>query len=446
MKRLTMLFYIVPLFFLTALVGISPQRDVYGEEVDSATKLFQKYQIPESLQHQPIYYFLRRMEWHADIVRSGNWLTATKHPSMPKDSPDWSNICLEFLAPYCNEQDAYVGAALGFCPSFSSDNPSALELALHSNIALYTNEDKIGQFCINGLLWLNFFESGHPSMLWFAIKDHTLFDAADGLGEIRWDKDGNVISDIYKEHGKNFWDKAEFDEEWLGYLKETEEGKSIITSLPDGCNLRICETPKDEKLSQSLNQIIGFDKAVRQGNVLHLIRELGIEETTRVSTGIKQEVYTSFYFYKNSLAQVWLYSYAAEGKSGVVFDYDENNRLRGYMRGIISPIDEQGQTQDFPSYHGNGVYPKYKINGDGIEVKFHPMGHPASYKTFVKNELLGRQAEWDEKGNVISYIDTSSPMPASRSVSKRRLKQATCRAAQCVALKTCLVFKRENDL
>ena len=412
MKRYIMLFCIIPLFFLAALVNSSVRQNVYGEDTDLATKLFQKYQIPETLQHQPICYFLQRMEWHANIVRSGNWLAATRHPSMPKDSPDWSNICLEFLTPYCNERDGYVGAALEFCPSFSSDNPSALELALHSNIALYINEDKIGQFFVNGLLWLNFFESGHPSMLWFAVKDHTLFDAADGLGEIRWDEDGNVISDVYKEHGKKFWDNAGFDEEWLVYLKMTEEGKPISTSLLDGYSLRISETPNDEELSQSLNQIIGFDKAVRQGNILHLIHTLGIEETTRASTGVKQEVYTSFYFHKNSLAQVWLWSYAPGGKSGFVFDYDENNQLRGYMRGIISPIDEQGQMQDFPSFPGNGVYPQYTINGDGIEVKFHPTGYPASYKTFVENELLGRQAEWDEQGNVISYIDTSPPVVA----------------------------------
>ena len=40
-------------------------------------------------------------------------------------------------------------------------------------------------------------------------------------------------------------------------------------------------------------------------------------------------------------------------------------------------------------------------------MKFHPTGYPASYKTFVKGELLGRQVEWDEEGNVLSDIDTS---------------------------------------
>ncbi|MDR3181936.1 MAG: hypothetical protein LBT89_03290 [Planctomycetaceae bacterium] len=54
---------------------------------------------------------------------------------------------------------------------------------------------------------------------------------------------------------------------------------------------------------------------------------------------------------------------------------------------------------------------KFVPCGNGIEVKFHSTGYPASYKTIVKNRLFGRQIEWNEKGEVISDIDIDIPKP-----------------------------------
>jgi hypothetical protein len=117
--------------------------------------------------------------------------------------------------------------------------------------------------------------------------------------------------------------------------------------------------------------------------------------------------------YKNSLAQVWIYFNGIGGDNGYVFEYDEKNRLRSYICGVHTPIDDLGQIRTFPSPSPtrDGPYPRYAINGDGIEVKFHSTGYPASYKTIVRNRLFGRQIEWDEKGNVISDVDLDIPMP-----------------------------------
>ena len=182
MKRFTVFFCIIPLFLLAVLVLIATQRSVYGEEGDSATKLFQKYRIPELLQHQPIYYSLRRSEWLADIARTGDWVTATQHPAMPKDNPDWSNYILEFWCSYCHERNAYGVYRLVFWPRFT-DNPSALEAAMCSSVDI--NKDGIADSS-NGCLTVQFHASGHPSVFFFSIKEE-IFDEHSTPNEIMWD-------------------------------------------------------------------------------------------------------------------------------------------------------------------------------------------------------------------------------------------------------------------
>jgi len=52
-----------------------------------------------------------------------------------------------------------------------------------------------------------------------------------------------------------------------------------------------------------------------------------------------------------------------------------------------------------------------EIFKDGIErnawkeVVFHPNGRPASYRSVVRDQLLGRQIEWNDQGEVISDVD-----------------------------------------
>ncbi|MDR3267251.1 MAG: hypothetical protein LBT24_06760 [Tannerella sp.] len=72
----------------------------------------------------------------------------------------------------------------------------------------------------------------------------------------------------------------------------------------------------------------------------------------------------------------------------------------------------------FPTFYvtGNIKRPEQfqgipSLNGTGIEVKFHPTGYPASYKTIVRNRLFGRQIEWNDKGEVISDVDLDIPKP-----------------------------------
>ncbi|MDR0611031.1 MAG: hypothetical protein LBG58_13045 [Planctomycetaceae bacterium] len=82
---------------------------------------------------------------------------------------------------------------------------------------------------------------------------------------------------------------------------------------------------------------------------------------------------------------------------GYVFDTKTNGLLDLYIEGMVSLPDKF----DIKPY----------LAGNGIEVRFHPTGYPASYKTIVRNRLFGRQIEWNDKGEVISDIDFDIPKP-----------------------------------
>jgi hypothetical protein len=50
-----------------------------------------------------------------------------------------------------------------------------------------------------------------------------------------------------------------------------------------------------------------------------------------------------------------------------------------------------------------------QVDGNGVEIHFHPTGFPKIYRTIIKNRLFGRQIEWDENGKVISNVDLDFP-------------------------------------
>jgi hypothetical protein len=52
---------------------------------------------------------------------------------------------------------------------------------------------------------------------------------------------------------------------------------------------------------------------------------------------------------------------------------------------------------------------QHGVDGDGVEIYFHPTVFLKSYRTIIKNRLFGRQTEWDEKGKVISNVDLDFP-------------------------------------
>ena len=400
MKRLKSSVGIVLLSLLTMMIELAFVLSVYGEE----TELFRKYHIPKSLQKQPFHYLLRRMEWQADIALTGDWIGATQHPSVMKDSVDWSSIHLEFACEYKRKTNEYHVTSMFYCVC-PTDDFSIREAAIKNGIDFFDEDDidkgKIGGFF--GCYWgLVFFETGRPSEFHFSSK--MKFPDVEGVGCIVWDEKGNVIYDPYKKVGKDFWDDVFYEEQYVEYLKKSKvECEPVSTSWPKDYKVQVPDMPKNRELNQSLNRVVGYEKAVRHGNVFHLLKELYLRREGNSS------VYVHFYFYKNTLAQVWV----RKGEFRYVFDYGEDNRFRNYTQGHVDIIDDQRQVQphSVPRMYKPGEYPRYAINGDGIEIKFHSTGYPASYKTIVRNRLFGRQIEWNDKGEVVSDVDLDIPQP-----------------------------------
>jgi hypothetical protein len=84
----------------------------------------------------------------------------------------------------------------------------------------------------------------------------------------------------------------------------------------------------------------------------------------------------------------------------------KNDNLHIYAEGDI-PIETTNYYD--ATIKDNTKLDNLSIDGKGIEIKFHPNGFPASYKSIVQNRLYGRQIEWDDKGEIVSDVELDIP-------------------------------------
>ncbi|MDR3267239.1 MAG: hypothetical protein LBT24_06700 [Tannerella sp.] len=106
--------------------------------------------------------------------------------------------------------------------------------------------------------------------------------------------------------------------------------------------------------------------------------------------------------------------YAPDGK--LAFYYEGFLEHQMYMsdkngKMLLSFSSEEQSVLEKEAKEYSYFVEKFVPCGNGIEVKFHPTGYPASYKTIVKNRLFGRQIAWNDKGEVISDVDLDIPKP-----------------------------------
>jgi antitoxin component YwqK of YwqJK toxin-antitoxin module len=93
---------------------------------------------------------------------------------------------------------------------------------------------------------------------------------------------------------------------------------------------------------------------------------------------------------------------------------DDNGKISAYAEGINDSLEErtfenfynnQGKMRNYYWIWRN----KFALIRKGIEVTFHPNGHPATYHTIVRDRLYGKQIEWNDKGEVLSNVDLDIP-------------------------------------
>ncbi|MDR2345184.1 MAG: hypothetical protein LBE18_03885 [Planctomycetaceae bacterium] len=102
------------------------------------------------------------------------------------------------------------------------------------------------------------------------------------------------------------------------------------------------------------------------------------------------------------------------GKAGYNLSIDENGSILTYAEGIMG----QGERRELENFYNNKdksrqfywqSHDTFDILKKGVEIKFHPNGYPAIYRTVVQDRLYGRQIEWNDEGKIISDVDLDIP-------------------------------------
>ncbi|MDR1382246.1 MAG: hypothetical protein LBJ67_00145 [Planctomycetaceae bacterium] len=236
-----------------------------------------------------------------------------------------------------------------------------------------------------------FFDDGTPKYchVKYYNKEIGWFDDTK-MSRIEWDKSGNVLS---KENM-----------EWIRELPlssiAVEPNKTILFqkhSVKIGTN-----TSKDQDIIEVLKRAESICLAKSIDDILPCCHfPLFDKKTASGELRIVNNCLQSVFFCcdkKNG-----------EGISGYYISWNKDDNPEIYAEGDISSIlllrHSEKEINSFTSQK------TISIDGNGIEVRFHPTGYPATYKTIVKNRLFGRQIEWNDKGEVISDIDLDIPKP-----------------------------------
>jgi hypothetical protein len=137
-----------------------------------------------------------------------------------------------------------------------------------------------------------------------------------------------------------------------------------------------------------------FERMIQIMSVQQLKEILNLLELPLVKSGTHRSCQLSFCEWRNQWGYV-IGDVNTDFFQGYAFAKTKNGLPHLYLEGRIS-LPETFNAQPC-------------LDNNGIEVKFHSTGYPATYKTIVKNRLYGRQIEWNDKGEVVSDVDLDIP-------------------------------------
>jgi hypothetical protein len=240
-----------------------------------------------------------------------------------------------------------------------------------------------------------------------------------GKREIKFDENGKVLTDSYQKHTR--WDIREY----LEHRQQIEEEirNSIETGYTDiqkkqlqEWRLKLPVKIKDRGIQNRLLKIGKYHQAIVVGNSRPLVEnpEFDVDaKTFRLNDGSIR--LTAHVFYSgNKVAFVGVER--AENflqDIGYFMVFDEYSRLQKYVEGEVvfnqnlTGYEVAKSAKLFLRDIGN----ERNRKASGVEITFHSTGYPASYKTIVKGNLFGRQAEWNDQGEVIFDEDYDIPKP-----------------------------------
>jgi hypothetical protein len=226
------------------------------------------------------------------------------------------------------------------------------------------------------------------------LSSISLFDYT-GTRNITFDKNEKIIKDSFLEHSDRIKQQIKKTKEELNTI--VNDSSNILEYSIESEEYKI-QNPEGIKNSEPLIKIDNIKSccnAIIEGKTSQLIKKI-ITHRTEARINI-------YIFYSDhSIAFIALKDYSKN--ITYLFVFNNRVRLQRYLEGNI--VFDMNMI-------GNEVEKTVSIlpNSNGLEIKFHESGYPASYRNIVKGRLFGRQIEWNDKGEVISDIDLDIPKP-----------------------------------
>jgi hypothetical protein len=368
------------------------------EEKVERHKFFETYSIPNELRQMPMQLFLEDVDRQTRVVLGGNCREVLR--LFPENTTQWKweNATIKYTFVYDKETKQYH--LLSYTTNIVKDSIDADNYNwqdVFDYTISFNSSGKMDQ--VFGAFW-GFSYHDNGLLAEFSFSNKEMFPDVKTPSHIEWDENGNKTFDAYAEKRHNFWDDVWYDSNYLNDLRK----KKTLTTHPNTRFedlYRLPTKPSDKVVIAVLQGISNGYKNIRDGDVRKLLAIQGFDKHPT------NDIYIDIALVKKHIGSVLCSQLLNEGRYACYMQFNEQEQLTTYRLGnLMKPTN---QTNSIGLNTGNKM--PHGIDGNGTEVKFHPTGYPASYKTIVKNRLFGRQIEWNDKGEVISDVDLDIPKP-----------------------------------
>jgi hypothetical protein len=411
---LKMKFALYVVFIVTIMLSVSGAFELclcdehtnWGKKEQKA--LFDRFNIPREFFCENIALELHRMSWYIDVAQKDNWQEATHHPALYKEDRSMSEYELWYLFETIEKRNKFefklatiehsrFGISFGDYDYEDSmlngrvrfhDNGNPKELNIIFSIYKFSEDNKSG---------VMFF----PLPAEFYASEDVIKPLR--YGRVEWNDGKTNFDDVIK-------NEQNFHRIYQQSLKEYppyDLKPSVINKKP----IKPITLDVEKDYAIQIPQHIHPDtrkvfwkvdtayKTLKSGQVKKLLTDNYYKQPGEFSDGI-----VKFRFGKNYLYDVTASDSKADWVDGIYIMFDAKSHVKLWLSGKLREIDIASERKI-----SDPLKVRYSIDGDGIEIHFHPTGFPKSYRTIIRNRLFGSQIEWDENGKIISNVDLEFP-------------------------------------
>jgi hypothetical protein len=400
---------------------LADELKVFSEREQRA--LFTRFNIPEEICCEEIALELYRIVWQHDIAHKDNWQEATRNPIFHDVASDLSKIELSYSYLTTKKRDKYefYTFSLDYSEVACRDSLIYLDCLPYCILCFYSNGNPEScRFLSN---YYEFSEDGKSGGLSFELpfdinkkgvpnSDNTYTVQ---LGYVEWEN-GKMIFNEQIKNTKNFIDiykraiKESVPHDFKPSVLNKKPIKPITLESEKDYSLHIPDAI-DPDTRKIFFKVTNQYKTLKDGQVKKILNDI-YPEPSKYSKAMAM-----FRFGKNYLYDVTFAEGYSRETNGNYFKFDEKSRVTMWLNGDLREIDNE-----FLRGLKDPLKVRYTIDGDGVEIRFHPTGFPKTYRTIVRNRLFGRQIEWDENGKIISNVDIDFPQKWENAPQKNEKK------------------------